>query len=186
VMLISTFFTVLLVTYQNYVLRRTKSHIIKADELHYRTDIMVNGAVIVSFLLIMYFKIYFLDSVFAFLIAIYIFKGAWGVGKEAFDKLMDKELSDEERKKIIDIALSNKQVKGIHDLRTRSIGSKPFIQFHLELDGNIILHEAHRIADSVESDLLKTFPNAEIIIHEDPVAAHPISLEKGHVVPVRK
>jgi ferrous-iron efflux pump FieF len=56
----------------------------------------------------------------------------------------------------------------MHDLKTRVAGQSSFIQFHLELAPDILLRAAHRISDDVEAQLMKAFPGAEIMIHQDP------------------
>lgn len=81
---------------------------------------------------------------------------------------MDHELPQEDRDKIRSIVISHPGVRSVHDMRTRSSGAQSFIQFHLEMDGNMTLFDAHTISDQVEAELLRAFPNAEIIIHEDP------------------
>ena len=81
---------------------------------------------------------------------------------------MDRELPEADRAKIRTIASAHPSVISIHDLRTRSSGTQTFIQFHLELDGNLTLIDAHTIADAVMRDVERAFPNAEVLIHEDP------------------
>ncbi|MCD6035448.1 MAG: Cation efflux protein [Rickettsiales bacterium] len=168
VMLISTALTIGLVLFQRFVVRQTGSTLVKADSLHYTTDIAANIVVIVSFVVLMFTDWYWVDSFLALVIAAYILNGARLVAKGAFDRLMDKEFTDEERQKIKDLILSHPDVKGMHDLRTRHVGFRPFIQFHLELDGHITLDEAHRIADEVEDAIMQAYPNAGVITHQDP------------------
>lgn len=84
--------------------------------------------------------------------------------------LMDSELSDEVREEIRAIAFSYEKVQGIHDLRTRQSGTTYFIQLHLEMPDNLSLVEAHHIADNVEADIMQTFTNSEVIVHQDPVS----------------
>jgi ferrous-iron efflux pump FieF len=93
---------------------------------------------------------------------------AWRIAKGALDMLMDRELPDAEREKIKAIALTDPRVRDAHDLKTRSAGRQYFIQFHLEMDGRMTLNQAHEIADSVEARILEAFPDAEVIIHQDP------------------
>ena len=81
---------------------------------------------------------------------------------------MDHELSEHDRARIGSIVEAHSEVKGLHDLRTRMAGTKPFIQLHLELPGDMTLHDAHIISDQVEAELLAEFPDGEIIIHQDP------------------
>jgi ferrous-iron efflux pump FieF len=168
VMAISIAATIVLVAFQRRVIRRTGSVAIKADSLHYLGDLFVNCAVIVSLLLWRQFSWTFTDPLFAVAIAAYILFTAWQVAHSALDLLMDHELPDDARRKIRDIALAHREVRDIHDLRTRSSGQATFIQFHLELDGNTLLSRAHTVSDEVEDAILVAFPGAEVIIHQDP------------------
>lgn len=182
VMVFSTIVTIFLVAYQRYVAKRTKSTVVQADSMHYVGDIAANIAVIIT--LVAYYyndSLVLLDPLIAIVIAGIILKSSIGIAKQSFDNLMDKEFSDEERKDIIDDIVKHQQVKGVHDLRTRSSGLKPFIQFHLELDGDLTLRKAHKISDAVEESLLKLYPNAEIIVHQDPEDEETPSINTGGV-----
>ena len=145
---------------------------ITADALHYRTDLLVNGSVILALLLSSLGWVGF-DPLFAVGIALYILYSAWEIVRQAFDHLMDRELPEEEREQIKEIARSHKKVRGMHDLRTRRAGMSTFIQLHLELDDELSLVMAHEISDEVEARLLEVYPAAEIIIHIDPVSVVP-------------
>jgi ferrous-iron efflux pump FieF len=151
------------------VIRKTDSTAIKADALHYRTDLMVNGSVIVALWLSVQGWAGF-DALFAIGIAIYILYSAWEIVGQAFDHLMDRELPDVERAKIKRIAKAHKEVHGMHDLRSRRAGTATFIQLHLELDDDLTLLQAHKISDEVEWSLQAAYPGAEIIIHIDPIS----------------
>jgi ferrous-iron efflux pump FieF len=168
VMGVSILATIGLVTFQRHVIRRTGSVAIKADALHYFSDLLVNSAVIVALLLWRQFNWTFVDPIFAGAIGCYILFTAWQIAHGAFDLLMDRELPDAARRKIRDIALAHGEVRNLHDLRTRSSGQATFIQFHLELDGDIPLSRAHMVSDEVEDAILVAFPGAEVIIHQDP------------------
>ncbi len=167
VMIISIILTMALIAFQQHVVRQTGSTAIAADSVHYKTDLLVNVAVIIALLLAMYGWTGF-DPIFAIGIAFYILHSAWEIARDAIDQLMDKELSDEDRAGIKQLATSHPEVKGIHDLRTRKAGLTHFIQFHLELDGKLSLMQAHTIADEVEAIIQETWTDAEVIIHEDP------------------
>jgi ferrous-iron efflux pump FieF len=160
--------TFLLLGYQRFVVRRTGSVLIGADAFHYRADLVLNLAVIVSLLLTVWLGSPYIDPVFGGLIAFWIIYGAWGVAMGAITQLMDHELPDEERARIRAIALSHAEVRAVHDLKTRAAGPNSFIQVHLEMDGAMALADAHRIADEVEKLILEAYPRAEIIIHQDP------------------
>jgi len=169
VMIFSIAATLLLMMFQRHVISKTGSTAIKADALHYKTDLLVNGSVIVALLLAVYGWAGF-DAVFGIAIAFYIIYSAWEIVREALDHLMDKELPAEDRERIKQIARRHPEVRGMHDLRTRQSGTTVFIQLHLELDDKLLLLQAHRIADEVEAELMQAFPGAEVIIHEDPVS----------------
>jgi len=169
VMVVSMLATLGLLIFQKHVIRKTGSTAIKADHLHYKTDLLVNAGVIVALLLAVYGWPGF-DPLFAILIAVYILYSAWEIASESLDLLMDRELPDEERAKIKAIARNHPQTRGMHDLRTRKSGTTVFIQLHLELDDGLTLLQAHAIADDVEARILAEYPGAEVIIHEDPAS----------------
>lgn len=168
VMAISIGLTLALVYFQSYVIKRTESTVIQADRLHYLADVMVNGVVIGVFALSYIIDWYWVDPFCALVIAVYIAKTSWGLGKGAFDNLMDREFADEEREAIVKLAVQHPEVKGVHDLKTRISGMHRFIQFHLEMDGNISLYHAHEISDEIVAKVREAFPNADITIHQDP------------------
>jgi len=168
VMVISILLTVALVAYQRYVVKQTGSVAILADSMHYKMDILVNLGVIASLLMVSQFGWLIADPLIAVVIALYIFHGAWEVGSQSLKFLMDSELPEEDRKRIVDIALGEAGVLGLHDLRTRSSGMNLFIQFHLDMDGAITLSAAHAISEAVMYKVENAFPNADVLIHEDP------------------
>ena len=168
VMVLAIVLTLFLLAFQRYVVGKTGSIAITADSAHYQMDVLVNAGVIVSLWLVSAFGWTLTDPLIALIIAGYIFWGARRIGITAYQMLMDRELEDDERQKILDIALSHPGVKGLHDLRTRSSGNRVFIQMHLEMDGDISLLDAHTISAAVEASVLEAFANAEVLIHEDP------------------
>jgi len=168
VMAFSVVVTLGLVTYQRHVVRQTGSLAIGADELHYRSDLVLNGSVILTLLLGQALRLPLLDPVFGGAIGLWIIYGAVRIARLSLTQLMDRELPDEERGRIRAIAETRPEVTAVHDLKTRVAGPTAFIQLHIEMDGGLSLLEAHRISDAVEADLRRAFPHAEIIIHEDP------------------
>lgn len=168
VMVLSMVLTIALVMFQRHVVNETKSIVVKSDSLHYFTDILSNGAVLIALVLTSYFEVGMADPVFALLIAVYIFYGAFQIGHSAFHNLMDREFSDEEREKILSISKSNPKVIEVHDLKTRRSGIYSFIQLHMVFDENISLKDSHAVADEVEEKIIAIFPNSEVLIHQDP------------------
>jgi ferrous-iron efflux pump FieF len=168
VMVFSIVVTVALVLYQRYVVKHTGSIAVSADELHYRSDVVLNLSVIAALALSALFGLSILDPLFGAAIGGWIIWSAVRLARLALVQLMDQELPDDEREKIRAVAQSHPDVAAAHDLRTRVAGPTAFIQLHLEMDGNMSLLRAHQIADEVEAKLRAAYPNAEIIIHQDP------------------
>lgn len=161
--------TVLLVIYQKYVTRMTGSVAIEADGMHYTGDILLNLGVVIALVLGGTFNMTYADPVFGAAAAFYLLHSAYQVFIISTDVLMDKEMDDGERDRISEIASKHSQVVGLHELRTRRSGLNIFIQFHMELEEGISLHEAHTISDQVEDKIMEEYPNAEVFIHADPV-----------------
>jgi ferrous-iron efflux pump FieF len=157
-----------LVLYQRYVVRRTQSLAIGADELHFRSDLVVNGAVLVALVADRLFAAPILDPIFGGAIGLWIIYGAIRLLHLSLSQLMDHEMPDDDRARIRAIAEAAPEVTAVHDLKTRVAGPTAFIQLHLEIDGGMDLRRAHEIADRVEAQLRNTYPHAEIIIHQDP------------------
>ncbi len=172
VMVFSIIVTLALVTFQNHVVKRTGSVAIKADSLHYKSDIIMNLAVLVA-LGLSSFGLGWADGLFAIGVGFYIMYSAWQIGKQSVDALMDKHLPKEDEKRILNTARNIDNVCGIHDLRTRQSGSTTFIQLHLELDDDLSLFEAHAKAEILEQALEKLYPDTDIIIHLDPASVVP-------------
>ncbi|WP_143693041.1 CDF family cation-efflux transporter FieF [Vibrio rotiferianus] len=158
-----------LVMFQKHVVRMTGSQAIAADSLHYQTDLYMNGAIMVA-LGLSYFGVTQADAVFAIGIGIFILYSAFKMVSEAIQTLLDRKLPDEELDQIRQECLKVEGVLGVHQLRTRMSGPTRFIQLHLELDDNLRLIEAHHIADKVEDNLLELFPEADVLIHQDPLS----------------
>lgn len=166
---ISIFITLLLVVLQTFALKKTGSIAIKADSLHYKGDLFMNVGVLIA-LYLTQIGYSFLDSWIAIGIAVYLFYGAYEVGTESVQSLMDKELSNDDQQTIMSIAQNTPLVKGVHGVRTRQSGGTIFIQLHLELDDELSLFDAHDVSDKVEAALENAYPYSDILIHLDPVS----------------
>lgn len=173
VILFSMAATVLLVAFQRRVIARTGSSVIRADALHYRGDILMNGSVLLALLLASRGWPW-IDAVFGLGIAVYLAWGAVRIGQEALQALLDRELPDAVKKQIVALARANPRVRGIHDLRTRQSGGLYIIQMHLEMDDDTPLVQAHAIGDAVERAIRVAFPHSDIMIHQDPHSLAPL------------
>lgn len=157
-----------LMLFQGHVVRRTGSLAVTADRAHYTTDFVTNIAVGVGIWLSSRFAEPMIDLAVAVGVAFYLGSGAWHIGRHAIDVLMDRELPNEDRRRILEIVRRHPGVRSVHDLRTRSSGLNQFIQLHLVLHPTMSLGRAHVISDSVEAAIREAFPQAEVIVHIDP------------------
>jgi len=169
VMLLSMVATILLLGIQRYVIKRTQSTAIRADALHYASDLATNGATLAA-LLLAQAGWPGVDPLFALAIAGYILYSALRIASDAIRLLMDCELPDGERARVAAVAAATPGVLGVHGLRTRQSGRTKVIQLHLQLADELPLIEAHRISMLAEERLRRDLPDADIIIHEDPVS----------------
>ena len=160
--------TVALITYQRHVVKRTGSLAIGTDRLHYSSDLLLNGSVIVALALDQFAGLRGSDAVFGILIALWLASGAWSASSHALDQLMDREWPDELREKFLAAAKEYSELAGLHDLRTRSSGTHYFAQFHVWVPAQWTVQEAHDRLDRVEEQLQQRFPDTEILIHVDP------------------
>lgn len=168
VMVLTIVLTAGLVAAQSYVIRRTRSPAIRADSLHYRADLLTNSAVLLA-LVLTQFGWMGVDPLFALAVAAYTLKAAWDIMADAVSELLDQELPASKREQIIGIVRGHSQVRGVHDLRTRSAGRVDFIELHLELDDHMPLIVAHEVSDAVEGAIMAAIPQADVMIHLDPV-----------------
>lgn len=168
VMIFSIVMTTLLLAFQAYVMRRTKSVAVSADNLHYRGDLLMNLGVFAALAASYYSAWPYFDPIIASVIAVSLLAGAYKITRESFDILMDKELPDADREKILALASAHPMVESAHDLRTRSTGERIFIEFHIEVDGKLSVERAHDITEDLEKKIYDAFPTSEVLIHQEP------------------
>ncbi|AKT40578.1 cation diffusion facilitator family transporter [Chondromyces crocatus] len=167
VMVLSMGATFGLIRYQAWVLSKGRSLAVKADSVHYASDLLVNGGVLLALGLSHGLGWALADPMIAIAIALYVGRTAWRLIVDAVDMLMDRELPEAERQRIIALVGEEQEVKGFHDLRTRVAGPQVFIQLHVEFDGTLSLGAAHAITDRLEKRLSAAFGGAEVLIHQD-------------------
>lgn len=168
VSLIAIAVTLILLAYQRYVVRKTGSLAIQSDHLHYQSDLLLNLSVIAALVLDTILHIRGADAVMGVGIALWLIWGAWNAARAAIDQLMDREWPEDRRARFLAVALTHPELAGIHDLRTRTSGNQDFVQFHVWVDPDMTVREAHRVMDEVEAQLAREFPDVEILIHPDP------------------
>jgi ferrous-iron efflux pump FieF len=168
VSIIAVLATAALITYQRHVVQRTGSLAIGTDRLHYSSDLLLNGSVIVALALDQYAGLVGADAVFGLLIALWLLWAAWSASSHALDQLMDREWPEDLRARFLAATREYPALAGLHDLRTRSSGTHYFAQFHVWVPADWTVREAHDRLDAVEEALQQRFPGTEILIHVDP------------------
>ncbi len=168
VMVAGLLLTLALILFQRFVIKHTDSLAISADSAHYMVDILTNSATILSLIFVKKFAIEWLDILTAFGIAGYLLYYSVQIGCEAIHHLMDRELPIQIRENVLNIVRHTRHVKGIHDFRTRDMGGMYFFELHLEMEASLPLIKAHHISEIVEEKIKKAYPNAQVIIHQDP------------------
>ncbi|MFQ6575073.1 cation diffusion facilitator family transporter [Pseudomonas sp. UM16] len=168
VMLLSLALTVALLMLQARVVRVTGSTAVRADSLHYRSDLLLNASILVA-LVLARFGWPQLDAFFGLGIALYILWSALQIARESTAILMDQELPGDISERMLALACSVPGVRGAHDLRTRVSGSHWFVQVHLELPGDLPLTQAHALCDQAAAAIHGRYPKAEVLVHADPV-----------------
>lgn len=170
VIIFSLLLTVALLMLQHRVIKQTGSNAVRADSLHYRSDLLLNGSILLA-LVLAGFGWHQLDAWFGLGIAAYILWSAIQIARESFSVLMDEELPTDVSQHMLELACSVPGVLGAHDLRTRISGNHWFVQLHLELPGELTLSVAHGISDQAADAIHKAYPRAEVLVHADPIKA---------------
>lgn len=159
--------TLALVWWQGRVARRTGSRVVAADRLHYLGDLLPNIGAILSLWASSRFGLGQIDSVVALGAAAMLLLGAARIGKGAWDALMDRRADPAIVAGIGEIAGGWPGVRGYHDLKTRTAGSRIFVNIHIELDGDQSLRDAHAIGAGLRRAILAAYPQADVIVHKD-------------------
>ena len=160
--------TLLLLVWQRRVIAQTGSIAIATDHLHYKSDLVLNLAVIAALALDQYAGVPGADAVFGLAIAVWLGWSAWLASQTAVEQLMDHEWPDERKARFLEVVARHPELKGLHDLRTRSSGNHDFVQFHMSVNPDMTVREVHDVMDEIEAKLLREFPGVEILIHPDP------------------
>ena len=160
--------TFALLAWQRHVIRKTGSLAIQTDNVHYQSDLLLNLAVIAALALDQYADLKGADALFGLGIALWLGWGAWNASEHVLKQLMDHEWPVEKKQRFLDVLARYPDITGVHDLRTRTSGNKDFVQFHVWVDANMTVRQAHKVMDEIEARLHAEFPDVEILIHPDP------------------
>lgn len=170
VMVVSLVLTIALVMFLNYVAQKTGSMVVKSDALHYKTDVLSNGAILASLVLIQITHLGIIDSIMGVVISIYIIHSAYQIIKDGVYILLDASLDEEIVAKIKHIIVEEKEISDFHYLKTRKSGNTNFVDVHLVFSPGISLIRAHHAGDRIEDKIKELIPNEEWVInaHLDP------------------
>jgi cation diffusion facilitator family transporter len=160
-----------LVWYLKRKVKESTSLILRADTIHYETDLLSSGGILLTLGLVRLTGWAWLDPVIAVGVAAYVAHAALPLIRKGLAMLLDHALEDPLVDSIRAIAESTSdRVTGVHELRTRRSGDTNLVEFHLVFDEGIGLREAHQVADEIESRVRALADTRWIInIHLDPV-----------------
>lgn len=168
IMIVSIIITYLLVRYLNKAAKQTWSLILKADSLHYKSDLLTNAWIIISLIIIKVFQLPIIDPIVSIIIALYIIYWSLEILIEWYKMLMDYKIDDEYIDFVIKTINEFEEIESYHFLRTRKSWKFNFIEFHVVFkNDNILLKEAHTISDKIELKILNNIPCSNVIIHLD-------------------
>ncbi|HWK41954.1 MAG TPA: cation diffusion facilitator family transporter [Croceibacterium sp.] len=160
--------TLTLLAWQRHVIRQTGSIAIRTDNLHYKSDLLLNLAVIAALVFDQHLGFTGADPLFGLAIAGWLLWGAWRASADAVEQLMDHEWPEDKRLRLIEVAARQPGISRLHDLRTRTSGDRDFAQLHVDLPPAMSVAEAHAITEQLERSLHEEFPDLELLIHIDP------------------
>jgi len=169
VIAVATVATALLVWLQYYVGKVTGSVAIKADAIHYQSDLIINLGVGLAIVLTSWTGFAIIDPLVGMIIAVVVLRSVFSIANHSLKILLDHEIPTEDRRAIKALALTHPEVQGLHDMRTRFGGSHYIVQFHLEMEPDITLRQSHDILDVVEAQIVQHYPECEVLIHADPL-----------------
>lgn len=179
VMLASVALTAALVMWQRHVARATGNRVVAADSLHYLSDLLPTLGVLAALVASAVWGATRIDAWVALAAALWLARTGYGIGRGAWDALMDRAAPDAVLDTVRRVAGGWPGVLGYHDLKTRTAGSRIFVALHIEVEGRLTLNEAHAIADGLEHALEAAVAGAEVIIHLDPVGEGSGRVAKG-------
>jgi cation diffusion facilitator family transporter len=171
--------TALLVLFQREVIRRTGSALVAADSLHYRSDFLINGSVLVAMLLAG--AAAWLDAAAALLIAVYLTVAAGRILKTSVNELLDRELPASVDERLLALVRRHPEVRGVHGLRTRRVGSRFFVQMDLEFPGAMPLRRVHDVSAALLLEMQQLYPDVDVQFHFDPAGDEP--MKRSEVLP---
>lgn len=169
VMIFSMIVTLGSVVFLSLMVKRSKNQVLEADLLHYKTDLLSNGGVLLSLFVIYFTDWQIVDAILGIIVALYVMFSAFGIIKRGVLNLLDRSI-DEDLSSKIENTLKNSPITSFHGLKSRLSGNTIFLEVHLVFDEMISLLEAHNISEEIEEKLAQNDPSLKWVIlsHLDP------------------
>ncbi|HQS65847.1 MAG TPA: cation diffusion facilitator family transporter [Sulfuricurvum sp.] len=170
VMVASLIITAALVLFLTSVAKKTGNMVIKADALHYQTDLFSNGAVLASLAIIALTDYTFIDPILGMGISFYMLYSAYPIVKEGIMMLLDAALDPKSVAKITALLDKEDNINSYHDLLTRQSATDIYISVHIVFNVSTSLFDAHKVGDKIELSLISLFPDNTVhpLVHLDP------------------
>ena len=155
--------------YTNKIFRKTNNILIKANAEDHLNDVFTTASVLIG-VVAGFFNIFWVDGVVALIIAVRIFVIAVGIFLDSYDVLMDKSISKETKIKVYDLIKKHEEIKRVTHFNSTPVGYRYQISLTIFVDGNMTTFESHKIADDLEKEIIKTFPEIYLaVIHVNPM-----------------
>ena len=147
-----------------------KSPAVKANAWHHRSDAISSLPVAIVIIVASVFpKLIWLDAIGAIIVSIFIIYPSYKIFKKAILNILDESVDSETLSRIEQIVLQIKDVKEVHDIRTRKAGETFFVDMHILVDGNISVQEGHDISEEVKTNLMKSNEDIlDVLVHLEP------------------
>jgi len=170
VMFISAIINIIVSRRLYKVAKETDSIALEADGLHLKTDVYTSVGVGLGIIIIWLTDLYIIDPIIAIIVALLIIKESYNILIRAYSPLLDSKLDDKDIeiiKKIIDNNILDKM--SYHKFRTRKAGSLKYVDFHLEVPGNISVEESYKLCNKIENEIENKLNRIEATIHVEPL-----------------
>jgi ferrous-iron efflux pump FieF len=184
VMVLSLVFSALISTVLRKAGEKTGSAPLKADALHYASDLYSNSAIIVAIILTYYTGRMYFDLFFSVIVAFLIIFSALKIFRDGIGGLMDVSIPPDMEKKLQGIIDTLPYpCAGYHKLRSRMAGSRKYADFHLLICRKESIDNAHKLADGLEMTMTREILNLDVTIHIEPCSNECEMTEETCTVP---
>ena len=152
----------------NKTARTFGSQALEADAIHFKADMFSSGIVIIGLILASIFPIANIDAYVALILGALIIYTSLGLGRRTLDILLDKAPKGAYQR-VLETVSGLEGVDSAHDIRVRRIGTKDFVDMHIEVPRTLTHATAHKVATKVENKIRDAFPNSDVLVHVDAI-----------------